>query len=140
MGTFLCRPNWNFFGPYEIWDAHKVEALNNRDLSEFFWVDLVRSSRPRAPEGWGEFTKSAYALVKESPGILLTIGYFTLVPPLLVVLSRFFQHLFIKMGFLRYMVMTYSLLFRALLPIKMILRWTVNLNDFISMPEYLRNL
>jgi Cytochrome b(C-terminal)/b6/petD len=140
MGTFLRGPNWNFFGPYETWDAHKVEALNNRDLSEFFWVDLMRSSRPRAPEGSGDLTKIGYAVVKEAPGILLTIGYFTLVPPLLVVMSRFFQHLFIKMGFLRYMVMTNLLLFMALLPIKMLLRWTVNLKYFISMPEYMLNL
>ncbi len=140
MGTFLRGPNWNFFGPYEPWDAHKVEALNNRDLSEFFWVDLMRSSRPRAPEGSGDFKKIGYAIYKELPGILLTIGYFTVVPPLLVVLSRFFQALFIKMGFLRYMVMTNLLLFMALLPIKMILRWTVNLKYFISMPEYLLNL
>src|SRR5262245_41802442 len=140
MGTFLRGPNWNFFGPSEPWDAHKVEALNNRDLSEFFWVDLMRSSRPRAPEGSGDFTKIGYAIYKELPGILLTIGYFTVVPPLLVVMSRFFQNLFIKMGFLRYMVMTNLLLFMALLPIKMILRWTVNLKYFISMPEYLLNL
>jgi hypothetical protein len=140
MGTFLRGPNWNFFGPYEIWDAHKVEALNNRDLSEFFWVDLIRSSRPRAPEGSGDFKKIGYAIYKELPGILLTIGYFTIVPPLLVVMSRFFQHMFIKMGFLRYMVMTNLLLFMALLPIKMLLRWTVNLKYFISMPEYLLNL
>lgn len=140
MGTFLRGPNWNFFGPYEFWDAHKVEALNNRDLSEFFWVDLMRSSRPKAPDGSSESLKIAYNLLKESPGILLTIGYFTLVPPLLVVLSRFFQDLFIRMGFLRYMVMTNLLLFMALLPIKMLLRWTVNLKYFISLPEYMLNL
>jgi hypothetical protein len=140
MGTFLRGPNWNFFGPYEVWDAHKVEALNNRDLSEFFWVDLMRSSRPKAPEGSTEGAKIAYNLLKEAPGILLTIGYFTMVPPLLVVLSRFFQHLFIRMGFLRYMVMTNLLLFMALLPIKMLLRWTVNLKYFISLPEYMLNL
>src|SRR5262245_23608584 len=57
MGTFLRGPNWNFFGPYEVWDAHKVEALNNRDLSEFFWVDLMRSSRPRPPEDAGDLKK-----------------------------------------------------------------------------------
>jgi hypothetical protein len=140
MGTFLRGPNWNFFGPYEAWDAYKVEALNNRDLSEFFWVDLMRSSRPKAPEGSSEGAKIAYNLLKESPGILLTIGYFTLVPPLLVVMSRFFQTLFIRMGFLRYMVMTNLLLFMALLPIKMLLRWTVNLKYFISLPEYMLNL
>jgi hypothetical protein len=139
MGTFLRGPNWNFFGPYETWDAHKVEALNNRDLSEFFWVDLLRSSRPRAPEGSGEMTKIGYAVVKEAPGILLTIAYFTLLPPLLVVLSKFFQHMFIKMGFLRYMVLTNLLLMMVLLPLKMLLRWTVNLKYFISLPEYMLN-
>ena len=24
LGTFLRGPNWNFFGPYEFWDVHKV--------------------------------------------------------------------------------------------------------------------
>jgi hypothetical protein len=139
MGTFLRGPNWNFFGPYEIWDAHKVEALNNRDLSEFFWVDLMRSSRPRAPEESGDATKIGYALFRESPGIVLTIGYFTLLPPLLVVLSKYFQTMFIKMGFIRYMVMTNLLLTMMLLPIKMLGRWTVNLKYFISMPEYMLN-
>jgi hypothetical protein len=140
MGTFLRGPNWNFFGPFEPWDPHKVEALNNRDLSQFFWVDLLRSSLPRAPEGSGELKKLAYALLKESPGIVLTIGYFTLLPPALVVLSRFFQHLFIHMGFIRYMVMTNLLLTMGLLPLKMILRWTINLKYFISLPEYMLNL
>src|SRR5258705_5570300 len=84
-GTFLRGPNWNFFGPYEIWDAHKVEALNNRDLSEFFWVDLLRSSRPRPPEEAGDFTKMGYAAVKESTGILLMIGSSTIILPLFVV-------------------------------------------------------
>ena len=100
----------------------------------------MRSSRPKAPEGSSEGMKAAYNLLKESPGIVLTIGYFTLLPPLLVVMSRFFQHLFIRMGFLRYMVMTNLLLFMALLPIKMLLRWTVNMKYFISLPEYMLNL
>jgi len=140
MGTFLRGPNWNFFGPYEIWDPHKVEALNNVDLSEYFWVSLLGQSRPRPPEGTGDLAKIGYAIYKELPGIILVVGYFTLVPPLLVVLSTFFQNLFIKMGFLRYMVLTNLLLFMMLLPIKMVLRWTVNLKYFISMPEYLLNL
>ena len=103
-------------------------------------LERMRSSRPRAPDGSGDLTKIGYAIFKEAPGILLTIGYFTIVPPLLVVMSKFFQNLFIRMGFLRYMVMTNLLLFMALLPIKMLLRWTVNMKYFISMPEYLLNL
>lgn len=139
MGTFLRGPNWNFFGPYEIWDAHKVEALNNVDLSEYFWVSAMGGSRPRAPEDAGEGVKVLYALWRELPGILIVIGYFFMVPPLLVVMSKFFQNMFIRMGFFRYMVLTNLLLFMMLLPIKMLARWTVNLKYFISMPEYMLN-
>ena len=36
LGTFFRGPNWNFYGPFEYWDAHKVVALNNINLSEYF--------------------------------------------------------------------------------------------------------
>jgi hypothetical protein len=142
MGTFLRGPNWNFFGPYEIWDAHKVEALNNKDLSDFFWIDfmgLLGVNRPKAPEGSTDFVKIGYSLVRELPGILLVIGYLTILPPLLVVVSKFFRDLFIRMGFIRYMVLTNLLLMMMLLPLKMLGRWTVNLKYVISMPEYMLN-
>ena len=51
LGTFLRGPNWNFFGPYEYWDAHKVEVLNNVDLSQYFWIDLLGRGLPKAPQG-----------------------------------------------------------------------------------------
>ena len=38
LGTFLRGPNWNFFGPYEYWDVHKLLALNNVNLSEYIWI------------------------------------------------------------------------------------------------------
>src|SRR6266481_4371323 len=41
LGTFLRGPNWNFFGIYEPWDAHKLEVLNNVNLSEYFWIDWM---------------------------------------------------------------------------------------------------
>src|SRR6185369_8017353 len=41
LGTFLRGPNWNFFGPYEFWDIHKLEALVNVNLSEYIWVKLL---------------------------------------------------------------------------------------------------
>ncbi len=139
MGTFLRGPNWNFFGPYEYWDAHKVEALNNVDLSEYFWVWTLQSARPKAPEGASEMVKFGWSLYRELPGILLVIGYFAMVPPLMVVLSKYFQTMFIRMGFIRYMVMTNLLLMMMLLPIKMLARWTVNMKYFISLPEYMLN-
>jgi hypothetical protein len=139
MGTFLRGPNWNFFGPYEFWDAHKVEVLNNKDLSEYFWINLLGSSRPRPPEGAGELAKFGYALFRELPGILLLVGYITVVPPALVIYSRFFRDLFQKMGLIRFMTMMTFLLVMALVPIKMVARWTANLKYFISLPEYMTN-
>ena len=41
LGTFLRGPNWNFFGPFEYWDIHKLEALTNVQLSEVIWVQLL---------------------------------------------------------------------------------------------------
>ena len=144
MGTFLPGPNLNSFGPYEVWDAHKVEALNNRDLSEFFWIDMpdllnLGWSRPKAPEGSSDLTKVGYAIFRELPGIVLVIGYLAILPPMLVVVSKFFRDLFIRMGFIRYMVLANLLLMMLLLPLKMLGRWTVNLKYVISMPEYLLN-
>ena len=141
MGTFLRGPNWNFFGPYETWDAHKVLALANKDLSEFIYIDLMGTSPKwfKPPEGASEMTKFGWSLTRELPGIALVLGYFTVLPPLMVVCSKFFQQMFIKMGFIRYMVMTNLLLMMLLLPIKMLGRWTVNLKYIISMPEYLLN-
>jgi hypothetical protein len=139
MGTFLRGPNWNFFGPYEFWDPHKVEALNNVDLSDYFWVNLLRSSRPAAAEDATPGMKFFWILIRELPGIILVISYFTLLPPLLVIFSKFFQHLFVRMGFIRYMVMTNLLLTMLLLPIKMVGRWTINLKYIIALPEYMLN-
>src|SRR5688572_19216548 len=76
LGTFLRGPNWNFFGPYEFWDAHKVLALNNVNLSDWFWVWIMQSHRPKAPEDASDLTKLGYAIYRELPGILVVIGYF----------------------------------------------------------------
>ena len=48
-GHVLARAELELLGPFEFWDAHKVEALNNVDLSEFFWIDLLGQALPKAP-------------------------------------------------------------------------------------------
>jgi hypothetical protein len=139
MGTFLRGPNWNFFGPYEYWDTHKVEVLNNINLSERFWIDILHSSRPKPPEGASELAKFGWALFRESPGIVLLGGYFALLPPMMVMYSSFFRDLFKKMGVIRYMMMSNLLLLMALVPIKMVGRWTINLKYFVDLSEYMLN-
>jgi hypothetical protein len=144
LGTLLRGPNWNFFGPYEHWDAHKVEALNNVNLSETFWQGLFNRGLPGTPElAWmpdllrpfGQFFALLFG--RELPGTLLVLGYFIALPPLLAitVFRGFYKH----MGFVRFMVMANLLLFMASLPIKMVLRWVFNLKYLIAIPEYFFN-
>ncbi len=48
LGTFFRGPNWNIFGPFEFWDPHKVLALNNVDLSQYFWTYGLNMGLPKA--------------------------------------------------------------------------------------------
>jgi hypothetical protein len=138
LGTFLRGPNWAFFGPFEYWDPHKVVSENNVNLSEFFWDWGLGTGQPRAPEGSGFWVGLGFILYRESPGILLTVAYFAVLPPLLA--ATVFRKMYVKMGLFRYMLMVNLLLLEALLPIKMVLRWTVSLKYLIYIPEYFLNL
>lgn len=139
MGTFLRGPNWNFFGLYENWDPHKVEALNNVDLSEFVWVEFLGRERPKPLPDDGFVLSWGKILLRESVGFVLVALYLFVLPPALVLYSKYFRGMFVRMGFMRYMVLTNLLLMMMLLPIKMVCRWTFNLKYFIAIPEYLTN-
>ncbi len=144
LGTLLRGPNWNFFGPYEQWDAHKVQALNNVNLAEYVWERGLGMSLPGTPNlSWlpellrpfGQFFTLLFG--RELPGTLLVLGYFIALPPVmaLTMFRKFYQ----RMGFIRFMLMANLLLFMASLPIKMVLRWVFNLKYLISIPEYFFN-
>jgi len=126
LGTFLRGPNWNIFGPYEFWDIHKLEALNNVNLSEYFWIKLLGRGLPSG------------MLVRELPGILLVLGYLLIVPGLLA--RTLLKKYFVKLGPWRYAVFVMLLLAMVALPAKMILRWTVNLKYIVAMPEIFFNI
>jgi hypothetical protein len=126
LGTFLRGPNWNFFGPFEYWDPHKVEPLVNVNLSEYFWVSWLETRQPDNP------------LVREAPGIILLLGYLLILPGLLA--KTVLKKLFDQMGFARYSVLAMLLLFMATLPIKMLLRWFFNLKYLIAIPEAFFNI
>lgn len=138
LGTFLRGPNWNFYGPFEIWDPHKVEVLNNVDLSQYFWNGMLGRALPKPPTDATLPTQIGWIVFRELPGIIVTLAYFVVLPPVMAL--TIFRRYFERMGFIRFMVMSNLLLFMALLPIKMILRWTINLKYIISIPEYLLNL
>jgi hypothetical protein len=131
LGTFLRGPNWNFFGPFEYWDPHKVDPLNNVNVSDIFWLHWLGKSPRDVGEAYGWF-------VRELPGIVLVLAYFIVLPPLLA--RTVFYRFFLKMGFMRYMVLITLLQFMASLPIKMVLRWTMNLKYIVYIPEYFFNI
>ena len=126
LGTFLRGPNWNFFGPYEFWDLHKVIPLNNVNLSDIFWIQLLGTAKPPV------------ILLREAPGILLTLGYFTIFPYLLY--RFFFKKYTEQAGVVRYLTLAVLILFMASLPLKMVLRWTINLKYVVAIPEYFFNI
>ncbi|MBW3539010.1 MAG: hypothetical protein KY476_01955 [Planctomycetes bacterium] len=126
LGTFLRGPNWNIFGIYEYWDVHKLEVLNNVNLSEWFWLTLMQTQQPQS------------ILVRELPGIIAVLAYLIILPPLLA--GTVFRRFFHRMGFIRYMVFVNLALLMAALPIKMVLRWAFNLKYIVAIPEWFFNI
>ena len=126
LGTFLRGPNWNFFGPYEYWDIHKLEPLTNVQLSEYIWVRGL--GRP-LPENW---------LIREFFGILLVLAYITVVPATLAktVLRSYYE----KLGPARFYVTVFLFLMMLSLPVKMVTRWLFNLKYVVSLPEFFFNI
>jgi hypothetical protein len=146
LGTFLRGPNWNFFGPYEYWDLHKLLALNNVNLSEYFWVKMLHMKLPTGTIG---------KFVRELPGIILVVFYIGVLPGILAMTrktwtiklgSRTFtmtfglRKYFEKLGPWRYSIFVMLLLCMIALPIKMVLRWTLNLKYIVSLPEIFFNI
>ena len=126
IGTFLRGPNWNFFGPFEHWDAHKLVPLINIEFSQLIWVKLLRMPLPSNP------------LVREIFGLLVVAAYFLVLSRMM---ARFWMKGFYqKMGPPRFYVMAFLLLTMLSLPIKMLLRWTMNLHFLVYMPEAFFNI
>lgn len=140
IGTFLRGPNWNYFGLYETWDVHKAADLKNITLSEYFWIRLLHARRPLAPQAAGTLVRVGYVVLRELPGLLLLAVYFVGLPWLLAKRSRFFRRLSAELGGARYAIMILLLLVMVLLPLKMLARWTGNLNYIVSLPELRWNL
>ncbi|MBM4058489.1 MAG: cytochrome C [Planctomycetes bacterium] len=133
LGTFLRGPNWNFFGPFEYWTPYKVEVLNNVDLNQMFWVNWLDMPLPRAAVDAPWYSRIATVLLRESPGLVVLGLYLVALPPVLAV--TIFRGMFVKMGFIRYMVMANLMLLMLSLPLKMALRWTMNLKYIVTIPE-----
>jgi hypothetical protein len=126
LGTFLRGPNWNFFGPFEFWDIHKLAALTNVNLSEYVWVRALRTG---LPSQW---------FIREIVGILFVLFYVFALP---VLLGRmWFKNYYEKLGATRYYVTVVLFLMMMSLPIKMLARWLFNLKYIVAIPEFFFNI
>ena len=126
LGTFLRGPNWNFFGPFEFWDIHKLEALVNVNLSEYIFVRGLGTS---LPSNW---------FVREIFGIVFVLFYILALPVLLAKL--WFKSYYEKLGPPRYYVTAFLFVTMMSLPIKMLLRWLFNLKYIVAIPEFFFNI
>ena len=106
VGTFLRGPGWNFFAPWQEWDPHKVVALTNVNLSYKFGI---RNELP--------------ALVF---GFVVVAGYYAL-GPIYYFLKRGTSKFLQELGLVRYIIVSFLFLTMVALPIKMMLRWTLNI-------------
>ena len=126
LGTFLRGPNWNFFGPFEYWDVHKLEALVNVQLSEYIWVYGLGVSLPDN------------ILLRESVGIVISLGYVFVLP--VVLAKTVFKTYVERLGATRFYVTVFLFLSMLSLPIKMLARWLFNLKYVVAIPEWFFNI
>ena len=126
IGTFFRGPNWNFYGPFEWWDPHKLEVLNNVNLSEYVWVYMLGQETP------------SNILVRESVGFILVFAYLFILP--LVLSQTLLKNMYKAYGPVRYASLCIFGLTMLSLPIKMFLRWTINLKYIVYIPEWFFNI
>lgn len=106
VGTFMRGPGWYFFWPWQTWDPHKVVALTNVDLHELFGIHNK--------------------LLANIFGFIVVGGYFALIP-IYWFWKRKSMPVLEKMGMVRYSIVAFLFLSMMALPIKMLLRWTLNI-------------
>ncbi|MCB9799870.1 MAG: cytochrome C [Candidatus Omnitrophica bacterium] len=126
VGTFLRGPNWNFFGPFEVWTAHKVVPLINVNLSEFFYIKWLGIA---LPQNW---------FIRELPGFAALFIYFILIPKALE--RTVFKKLYERIGAARYHILIALTFMMIALPLKMYFRWAFNLKYIIAIPEFFFNI
>ncbi len=121
LGTFFRGPGWNLFLPWEYWDTHRVVALTNIDFTELFGIPtrLVDDSlNPRAMI----FGTTVIAL-------------WYVVPIVFYWLKRNSDFMK-KMGLLRYSVTAFLFMTMMAVPVKIILRLTLNVKYILVTPFF----
>ena len=77
-------------------------------------------------------------LIRESFGLLLVAAFFFSLPPLFA--KKWLKSYYEKMGPARFHIMVFLGLTMLSLPIKMMLRWTLNMHYIVAIPEIYFNI
>ena len=111
-----------------MWDIHKLEVLRNVNLSEYLFREfgLNGGKLPDNP------------LIRESVGIILSLFYVFALPVILA--KTLLKEQYKKLGGPRFYLTLFLLLSMAALPLKMVLRWTINLKYIVAIPEAFFNI
>ena len=104
----------------------RLSPLINVDLSQIIWVKWLHMSLPKNP------------IVREIFGLTLVAAYFLALPPLLA--KRSLKMYYEKLGPARFHIMVFLGLTMLSLPIKMMLRWTLNMHYVVTVPEIFFNI
>jgi hypothetical protein len=121
LGTFFRGPGWNLFWPWEYWDTHRVVALTNIDFTELFGVPTRRVDDSLNPA----------AMVF---GSVVVLGWYS-IAVIFYYLKRN-SDLIKKMGPMRYSVTAFLFLTMMAVPIKIILRLTLNVKYILVTPFF----
>jgi hypothetical protein len=121
LGTFFRGPGWNLFWPWEYWDTHRVVALTNIDFTELFGVPTRLYDDSLNP--WGMVFGSAVVL-----------GWYGL-----AVAYWFWKKdtdIMKKLGPIRYSIVAFFFMTMMALPVKIILRLTLNVKYILVTPFF----
>jgi len=120
VGVFLRGPGWNFFAPWQEWDPHKVVAITNVDLNiwiaQKFGIDILRDKVVAAIFGLG-----------------LIGGYYSLGAAFYLWKGKTNESIQ-RLGLVRYGMVAFLFLTMMALPLKMVLRWTLNIKYICVLP------
>jgi hypothetical protein len=121
LGTFWRGPGWYFFFPWQEWDTHRVVALTNVDLSEFFGIHTRRADNSLNP----------FAVLF---GAVVVLGYYSIIG--IFWLKKKNSQLVKKLGPAKYALTAFLFLTMMALPIKMILRISLNIKYILVTPWF----
>ncbi len=115
VAVSMRGPNWNFYWPAEPWDD-RLEVLNNLNVSEYFWIHWLGRELPG--DWW----------IREAFGI----GAVSLFFAVGVLIAWRLTKRYPGMSLPKWVGYVFIFQVGAILPAKMLLRWTMDVKYFVS--------